>query len=45
MPEAVNGWWCGLKKDQFFTLDEPADAFSVTQYNVWEPGCVETSCV
>ena len=27
-----------MKKDQFFTLKEPADAFSVVQYTVWEPG-------
>lgn len=23
---AIDGWWCGAKKDQFFTLKEPADA-------------------
>ena len=32
------GWWCGEGPDNFFTLQEPADAFSVTQYSIWEPG-------
>ncbi len=38
LPEAIDGWWCGEGKDNFFTLQEPADAFSVTQYTLWEPG-------
>jgi hypothetical protein len=38
LPDAVGGWWCGEGRDNFFTLKEPADAFSVTQYTPWEPG-------
>jgi hypothetical protein len=38
LPEAIDGWWCGEGPDNFFTLTEPADAFSVTQYTLWEPG-------
>ena len=35
---ATDGWWCGQRANQFFTLEEPADAFSIAQYTVWEPG-------
>eukprot|EP01050_Picozoa_sp_SAG11_P004618 SAG11_NODE_300_length_11057_cov_5.223469_2_plen_402_part_00 len=38
LPEAKGGWWCGEAGGNFFTLQEPADAFSVTQYTLWEPG-------